>query len=559
MRRVPDGVRAWVYAGESPLWAIEAERGVLAGLPRVPMEKALHRRAAELREPYLDWIAELGVRNDSLDWWACELAAKNVYTFLFQRLCAAGAVADLLEDGMLVVCSTPALAATVAGLARARGLDVRAQTARDRRRGAEEIAHRVLHGVPRRRAPMTGIAAGATLLATWVDDRSFDQHGRYRDPHFGALPGMLRERGERVGLLARLLPAAGRRETVRRLVDSGEPFCMPDSLLTAADWRACARRARRFDPAIGDDARVGGVPCASLARELVRSQRISHAGALTYERLLARMAAAGLAPARIVIAWEGHAWETALIWAAARHLPDTPVVGYDNVNFSTFALSLYPGAAEIGIRPLPDLVVTNGPTFARVLGGSAFPDDRIRVGCALRHGYLYEAGELRAPPSREPAFVLAAGSIDAGQTAEMVSIAQRAFGDELLVKLHPSCDAGAVRRALPAGVRFSEQPIGELLPRARAMIYTYSIVPYEALAAGVPPIFFRSQSLLDLDQLEPAPDVRWTAATAEELREALGEAEGAAGSAAWRERARAVVTEALAPGGPACADAFLGG
>lgn len=559
MRDVPEGARSWVYAGESPLWAIEAERSALAGLPRVPMEEALHQRAAELREPYLDWIAELGVRNDSLDWWASELAAKNVYTFLFQRLCAAGAVADLLEDGLLVVCATPAMAATIARLARARGLDARVRTARDRRSGAEEIAHRVLHGVPRRRAPMSGIAAGATLLATWVDDRSFDERGRYRDPHFGALPGMLRDSGECVGLLARLLPAAGRRETVRRLVDSGEPFCMPDSFLTAADWRECARRARRFDPAIEDDAQVGGVPSASLARELVRSQRISHTGALTYERLLARMAAAGLAPGRIVIAWEGHAWETALIWAAARHLPDTPVVGYDNVNFSTFALSLYPGAAEVGVRPLPDRVVTNGPAFAGVLARSAFPEERIRVGCALRHGYLYEAGELRAPAPREPAFVLGAGSIDAGQTAEMVSVAHEAFGEDLLVKLHPSCDAAAVRRALAADVRFSEQPIGELLPRARAMIYTYSIVPYEALAAGVPPIFFRSQSLLDLDQLEPAPDVRWTAATAEELRAVLGEADAASGTAAWRERARAVVIEALAPASAACVDAFLGG
>lgn len=559
VRGVPGGVRAWVYAGENPLWALEAERGVLAGLPRVPMEEALHRRAAEMREPYLDWIAQLGVRNDSLEWWASELAAKNVYTFLFQRLCAAGAVSDLLEDGLLVVCATPAMSETVAGIARGSGFDVEGRATPDRRPALDEIGHRLLHGTPRRRTPATGLVEGGTLLATWVDDRSFDADGRYRDPHFGPLPEMLRERGERVGLLARLLSAAGRRETVKRLVGSGEPFCLPDSFLTPADWRECARWARRFDPAIDDDSQVGGVPAAQLARELVRTHRISHTGALTYERLLVRMAAAGVAPSRIVIAWEGHAWETALMWAVAQHLPDTQVVGYENVNFSTFALSLYPGAEEVGTRPLPDRVVTNGPTFAGVLARSAFPEERIRVGCALRHGYLYENGKLRIPATRDRDFVLAAGSIDAGQTAEMVAVAHRAFAENLLVKLHPSSDAAAVRRAVPPGVRLSDQPIGELLQRARAMVYTYSIVPYEALAAGVPPIFFRSQALLDLDQLEPTPDVRWTAATPQELSDVLREAETASASASWRERARTVVTEALVPGSPACADAFLGG
>ncbi len=137
------------------------------------------------------------------------------------------------------------------------------------------------------------------------------------------------------------------------------------------------------------DARVGGVPAARLARELVTHQRISHAEALSYEPLLGHLAASGVRPERLVFPWEGHAWETAMIAAARRHLPDTEVIAYDNLNFSRFALSLYPGTAELDLRPLPDRVVTNGPTFARVLGAQGFPPERIRVGCALRHGHLY--------------------------------------------------------------------------------------------------------------------------------------------------------------------------
>ena len=77
------------------------------------------------------------------------------------------------------------------------------------------------------------------------------------------------------------------------------------------------------------------------------------------------------------------------------------------------------------------------------------------------------------------------------------------------------------------------------------MLYTYSVVAYEALAAGVPPIFVRSETFLDLDQLEPNPDVRLVARTPEELRAADRTAAGLGDE--WRARAREVVSAALEP------------
>jgi hypothetical protein len=89
------------------------------------------------------------------------------------------------------------------------------------------------------------------------------------------------------------------------------------------------------------------------------------------------------------------------------------------------------------------------------------------------------------------------------------------------------------------------------------MLYTYSVVPYEALAVGVPPVFVRSEALLDLDQLEHTPDVRWVARTPAELRAVANEIESMPGRAAWERRASDVVRLALAPVGSACLDQFL--
>ncbi len=544
----------WIDLGEDPAWLRAAEAGPLGQLERVSLADARMAAAAELRRPFLDWIGELGVANDGPDWWATELAAKNVYLFLFQRLCSLRAAADLLDDRTLVTCSTAAVMDAAATLAQERGLEVERRRSPARGRASRhDAAYGVWTALPHRRPALPAQRDADTLLVTWVDGRSFTEDGAYRDPHFGRLPQLLAERGHRVALLARVLPSIPFRQAVAQLAASGVAAFLPEALLTTGDRRASWRRARRYVPSIDTGARLGGVPIAALARELIDHHRIQHAYALTYERVVARLAAAGVRPKRVIVPWEGHAWETALIDAARRHLPGAEVVAYDNLNFSSLALSLYPGMPELACRPQPDRIVTNGPAFARILEAEGIPRETVRVGCALRH----EGLDAR-PASDRSGPVVAAGSIDASQTIELIEAAHAAFGDALVAKLHPASEVERIRREVRADVRYDERPISELLEHARAMLYTYSIVPYEALAAGVPPIFFRSETLLDLDQLEPTPDVRWVGRTTNELRAALTAGEAAAATSEWQDRALTVLADALRQPGPDCVAAFLG-
>ena len=551
LRGAPPGARRWVYCGEDAAWRLRARDGLLAGLEEVATGAARERLARELRGPYLDWIAALGLANDSPEWWSSPLANKNVYAHLFSRIVGVAAASEALEGGTLVVASTPAGAATVAAAAGEHGLAVEGSVGRNRRRAVFMAGWRAGQALARPRVPFNSPGAATTLMATWVDQRSFDAGGAYADPHFGALPEMLEQRGERVAFLARQLPGASGRDTVRRLQASGRTMLFPDAWLSAADRRAARAAAFGFAPRIADDARVGPVPVARLARELVEQERVNHAIAHSYLAVARNLGQAGAAFERVVLPWEGHAWETALTDGVHRHLPGTEVVGYDNVNFSTLALSLYPGFGELGVRPLPDRLVTNGSTFSSVLQRQGFPAERIRVGCALRHAYLHE---IEQRPTAD-GFVLAAGTIDAAQTIELVELAREAFGRDLVVKLHPACNAAAVRSAVVGPMRYEDRPIGELLGEARAMLYSYSVVAYEALAAGVPPVFVPSETYLDLDQLEPFPHLRQVARTPEELREAVARC-GALGDD-WRRSARAAVAEALAPPGERCVDAFL--
>ncbi|MGH2891792.1 MAG: hypothetical protein ACRDPM_00795, partial [Solirubrobacteraceae bacterium] len=578
--------RRWLYVGDDPTYE-------LAGVQRVASADVTMALARELRGPYLDAIGALSALNDSPEWWASHLAAKQPYPSLFARVCGLAAGRELAQDGTLIVCSTPvqltelrselpgARAVGAAGATlRRRGpaeamrlawpalrlLGERAPNAARRALTARDTPARfALERTPghRRRvlealgaAPLRDFSGDDTvLLVTWLDHRNFTETGAYVDPHLGPLGAMLAERGRRVARLVKVLLHAGFAATARALLTSGERAAFPDSYLSGADWRACEQRVAAFRPTIPDSARVGGVPFAHLAREYARDHVRAQVDALSHELLIRRMAEAGVRPERIVFPWEGHAWEQVLTHAAHKHMPGCLVVGYDNLNFSSLALSLYPAPVEVGIRPLPDRVVTNGPTFAEELSASPFPGNRIRTGCALRHPHLQDAPEPRT--GHREGFVLAAGSIDAGQSIELLRKASAAFGDELVASLHPASDARRIRAALPADLRYSDEPLSELLGRARLMLYTYSVVPYEALAAGTPPVFVRSESMLDLDQLEPSPDVRWVARTPEDLRRVAGEIAAMPDRGEWERRAREVVSTAFAPVGPDCLEQFL--
>ena len=423
----------------------------------------------------------------------------------------------------------------------------------------------VLRSLGATNAPLAG--PGTALLLTWLDGRNVTPEGAYLDPHLGWLPEALRRRGYRLAFLPRLLRTAGFAELAPRLIATGERFLFPELLLDESTLRRCKAIAQEFSPVVPDATHVSGIPLARLAREQVEAYRTAQGQNLVYGPLVEQLARVGVEPELLIHTFEGHAWEQVLALAVHRHLPSTRVIGCDNLNMTRFALARFPAAAELGLRPLPDRIVTNGPIPRQALVAEGLPEDMVAAGCAIRHAHLFEPGN--GVPAREPErpIVLVATDASFDRSVELVVKAVEAFGSDdswkLVVKCHPLIAAQTVETLVRAvtgcdGI-YADRPFGELLSGASVLLYTYSSVCYEALAAGVPPVFVQGETDLDLDQLEPFPDVRWTGRTAPELHAAartIVELEPAE-RAAWRERAQEAVRATLAPVGPQCIEAFL--
>jgi hypothetical protein len=115
-------------------------------------------------------------------------------------------------------------------------------------------------------------------------------------------------------------------------------------------------------------------------------------------------------------------------------------------------------------------------------------------------------------------------------------------GLEVWVKLHPNMHPDAVRAVLdefPPGDRLkvTRTPVPQLLARVDAMTYTSSAACYEALAAGLTPIYIGSGIRLDMDKLDWFPELRLRAGSAAELLDRLRSlADAPAGDQAERRR-----------------------
>ena len=494
------GARQWLYIGEDSTWRVQAEAVIAEAIPRLSIAERLDKMAWQLRQPYIDWIGELSLLNDSLEWWASELAAKNIYYMMFVRVCLLGVARQMLAEGLpeatLIVCSTPALVTEVAAAAREQGYDLdvsapaptaTAEQGEDRLRQLRQhlqtlpahardfVRHKFQQlGLLQRPQPTaipthlqqpgetqtayrrrllteagytlpTDFAGEKTiLLFTWVDRRNFNPDGSYRDPHLGPLAGMLRDRGYRVAYVPRPIGSFPWHEAVERLTRCGETLVFPEMVLTEDDRQHCAERAADFKPQIPPNSQVAGVPASALALEHVEQTRFALAQALAYAPLVANLGAAGLYPQQIIHTWEGQSWEQALAWAARTYWPETRIVGADNGHFSKLELSLFPASTERDLRPCPDRIVAGGETLQRLLYEQGWPPERVRLGCTLRHGAMQKPEVVSSASSPQfswesPYQILVATTIGLGESVDLVAKALAAFGGDPTVQLIVKC------------------------------------------------------------------------------------------------------------------------
>jgi len=607
-------IQKWVYLGEDSTWRVFVEHKMKNS--RISISKELDDYASKFRQLYIDWIGGESQKNDTLGWWASEIPAKDPYSHLYLRICFYAVGKDIIatnnEETILIICSSPTLAKELIIFAQSKEKKIervshsQSATINDRiidaiRKNIFKIGktlppidcirffspqyssyleehplyrHQVLKEMQIFPPQKFTASAKTILFFTYVDDRNFTHEGKYRDPHFAYLADNLRERGYNILFIPRVLPTICYADAIRKLTLTGEKFLFLEQFIDKQDLKNSQQQASDFVPNIDENIHFLDIPMKYLIRENLIETHQTFSSNILLTKSIQNMAKAGLIPERIVYTCEGQSWESALITAIQQSMPKTKIVAYDNVTFSKMMLSMFPSKKEHNIRPFPDLLITNGPLYRDILVEGGYPRDHIRVGCALRHTYLWDKAILEQKKITKKTgdmklTLLVASAISHGDSVDMITKISTAFAGNMhyniRIKCHPLINVEDLKESLGkviehANITFTDQPIRTLLASADILFYTYTSVCYEALQFKVPPVCVHMENFLNIDKLDIAPAVRWTATTQQDLKKVVLEIVQMSidQRQIWEERAAQVVKEALQPIGSECIEKFVG-
>ncbi|TAK16611.1 MAG: hypothetical protein EPO35_04940, partial [Acidobacteria bacterium] len=323
-----DGQGRWVYLGKSVTLRRRVE--AVRARPREPLGRGLQVIARELRQPFLDFVADIGAAEpDAVSWWSTTFSWK-VWgaSDLFLLVCYLKAAQELIDEALdhgadlTLVVEDDWLAHQIADANAPRGVRCRRRPLAAAKIGAFVLgtARRLAWlgqtlGSWRRQRRFTGRAAAVpratAAIYTYPMTRCLRDAGGYADALLPGMDDLLRECGHRVmffsppergGFEAEL---AARRQYFRPLILDSSAGAVIRSLF--AMWRP---RVRTWPLIAG--LRVDHLACREYWRDAARAQwcRYRH----FYE--CARKMLTDEALEWVVFPFENQPWEKLLVLAA---------------------------------------------------------------------------------------------------------------------------------------------------------------------------------------------------------------------------------------------------
>ena len=520
---------AWLYLGQD-ISQREDISQVLGKGKRHLIGDLLQKVAHHEKQPFLDFIAELGLQQKNKPhWWASSIAYKSplasdffllwCYVAMFEKVCL-----EEKWDGekpLLVFVEDRWLYRHLWKRCKENGSSL---SFLSRKSILPELFKLIAWGIAVRgyfllrtvwqrwqakgagsKKKVLNLASGEDniYIYSWVRDRFFKENGEFESPYFGRLPRFMNDNGRNVVYITQsfLTPTLK-----RRCLNQGDfKFIFLDDYINL--WSIV-----RSSLSIFSISSFAGSPLKNLLlREIAREFPSFPVNILQYVAFRRCLKEIKQERTTIIYPFENQPWDKMLCMVAEESDKDIKLIGYQHSMVSLLLLNYFLGAGESSIMPLPDCIVTSGEYTLNLLKNAGYGETELVNGGTLRYEYLYKTEKRLIKKDETSEVVLVAMAYSRNLTEELLISLFNAFIDltkeeiRFVVKFHPEVPLESLKIKLPfwpAHFQKTYKPISEVLKEVDLVIYSSSTVGLETLFYGVPVVRYRSKHIIDLDPLD---------------------------------------------------------
>jgi hypothetical protein len=524
------------------------EKGYSDGLN----EGASEHQGWRFLQAYVELIDRLGEQNDSLRWWTSELATRNHFTTqtpyqvyllsTIRELIQSHSRIKVLIYGMNVTledCLKEALSHSSVRLIGSRKwlkLRTRIRSIKFYLQGIiiEQIktiflifrwllTKALLGGTERKNF----LASGRhVVIKTFLLPTNMDRTGSFEDPYFEPLTAQLTENGKSIVILTQI--THGYLNAVWRLRKARLTNIFPfEYFISLRDIILMGIKACIYSPKIKIQ-KLFEIEIGRLLKDDFARTRVPISQLVFY--CAAKNIATDLDIERFIMTYENRGWENACLLGLRQGRASFPIVGYQHTVVLQAAMAYYLGRYEKRHKPLPDKIITVGPTSrTMMLEHGFYPENAVVSGVALRTSFVDTAQRCPVLQNRGNILLVLEG---VPQMERLVTYCLTQFKDEtcrtLMIRTHPEMPIGKYSGALQTAIRSAgravlseNKPLYKDLEEADICIYWGSTVSLHAVAMGIPLINFSPPSPVSYDPLFMLTALKWSIHAVSNLQDTI--------------------------------------
>lgn len=521
---VADKPFGWLYLGQN----IKQKEDIIKVLGRENRYftvDLLQKVASQQKQPFLDFIAELGShQKNMLHWWASNIAYRNTfmpcnlflfwcYLVIFEKVCSEKSDEKLLivliEDHWLYrqLWVNYREEGEFSFLSRKSALPELLKTKARASAGRTYILLNAAFQALRSRSVPSKARVDSNKkdkkqvhIYSWIQDRFFGENEKFNDAYFGRLPEMLAADSFDVAYISQPFISEALK---RKCLDYDKyEFNFLDRYISLSDILKClftsfqifhSNQQKKFKILLQRQAahEISSVPSHLLYY-------------FAFKRWLTQINHNAIT---IVYPFENQPWEKMLCTATKESGKNIKLIAYQHSVVPPLLLNYFLGAGESDIMPLPHVIVTNGEHTLELLKNANYGNANLINGGALRYEHLYQEKSSHTKEEQKTKTVLVALPYLAKLALEMFLVAINSLQDEnirVIIKPHPIVPLERLKiRPLHWPVHFqkTDKPMQEILREVDLVVYSSTTTGLEAFLAGIPVIKYYSEHFLDLDTL----------------------------------------------------------